>query len=123
VVSECHWRPVYRWVSTVSMAIDRRQFLLLTAGSVLPVLCAGRAHSVDTRGWQSCRRDATGHHAVCVINERGQTTQAVPLPGRGHAVARHPRRAEAVALARRPGTFMMVVELRGPGGRRHEGMA
>jgi hypothetical protein len=33
-----------------------------------------------------------------------------PLPGRGHAAAAHPTRAEAVAFARRPGTFALVID-------------
>ncbi len=34
----------------------------------------------------------------------------VALPGRGHAAAAHPVRAEAVAFARRPGTFALVID-------------
>lgn len=34
----------------------------------------------------------------------------IPLPGRGHAAAAHPRLAEAVAFARRPGTFALVID-------------
>ncbi|MEM6390054.1 MAG: DUF1513 domain-containing protein [Pseudomonadota bacterium] len=33
-----------------------------------------------------------------------------PLPGRGHAAAAHPDRPEAVAFARRPGTFALVID-------------
>ncbi|MEM1299458.1 MAG: DUF1513 domain-containing protein [Pseudomonadota bacterium] len=34
---------------------------------------------------------------------------SIPLPARGHAAAAHPERAEAVAFARRPGTFALVL--------------
>jgi uncharacterized protein len=34
----------------------------------------------------------------------------VPLPARGHAGAGHPSRAEAVAFARRPGAFALVLD-------------
>jgi len=34
----------------------------------------------------------------------------LPLPERGHAAAAHPRRPEAVAFARRPGTFALVID-------------
>jgi hypothetical protein len=34
----------------------------------------------------------------------------IALPGRGHAAAAHPTRAEAVAFARRPGTFALVID-------------
>ena len=33
----------------------------------------------------------------------------LPLPGRGHAAAVHPSRPEAIAFARRPGTFALVI--------------
>jgi hypothetical protein len=32
----------------------------------------------------------------------------IPLPGRGHAAAIHPQKPQAVAFARRPGTFAVV---------------
>ena len=34
----------------------------------------------------------------------------IPLPGRGHAAAAHPSRPEAVAFARRPGTYAIVLD-------------
>ena len=40
----------------------------------------------------------------------GQSLFKLPLPGRGHAAAAHPIQAEAVAFARRPGTFALVVD-------------
>lgn len=35
---------------------------------------------------------------------------ALPIPARGHAAAAHPHRAEAVAFARRPGRFAVVID-------------
>lgn len=35
---------------------------------------------------------------------------SLPLPGRGHAAAAHPTRPEAVAFARRPGTFAQILD-------------
>ena len=40
----------------------------------------------------------------------GQALFTVPLPGRGHAAAAHPTRPEAVAFARRPGDFALIIE-------------
>jgi uncharacterized protein len=40
----------------------------------------------------------------------GASLFQLPLPGRGHAAAAHPTRAEAVAFARRPGTFALVID-------------
>lgn len=40
----------------------------------------------------------------------GDSLFRLALPGRGHAAAAHPVRAEAVAFARRPGTFALVID-------------
>ncbi len=40
----------------------------------------------------------------------GNEVFRLPLPDRGHAAAAHPERPEAVAFARRPGTFALVID-------------
>jgi len=40
----------------------------------------------------------------------GQALFTVPLPGRGHAATAHPTRPEAVAFARRPGDFALIID-------------
>ncbi len=40
----------------------------------------------------------------------GDIQFSLPLPARGHAAAAHPSRAQAVAFARRPGTFAVVID-------------
>lgn len=40
----------------------------------------------------------------------GTVSFRIPLPGRGHAAATHPTRAEAIAFARRPGRFAVVMD-------------
>lgn len=44
------------------------------------------------------------------LTAAGDSLFAIPLPARGHAAAAHPTRAEAVAFARRPGTFALVID-------------
>ncbi|HOZ34508.1 MAG TPA: DUF1513 domain-containing protein [Tabrizicola sp.] len=44
------------------------------------------------------------------LSVTGNSLFQLPLPGRGHAAAAHPTRAEAVAFARRPGTFALVID-------------
>ncbi len=44
------------------------------------------------------------------LTARGESLFQLPLPGRGHAAAAHPEMAEAVAFARRPGTFALVID-------------
>lgn len=44
------------------------------------------------------------------LSATGSSLFQIALPGRGHAAAAHPVRAEAVAFARRPGTFALVID-------------
>ena len=44
------------------------------------------------------------------LTETGENLFALPLPSRGHAAAAHPTQALAVAFARRPGTFAVVID-------------
>lgn len=53
-------------------------------------------------------------HVLHGLTDRGESLFQIPLPARGHAAAAHPTRAEAVAFARRPGTYALVIDcLRG----------
>lgn len=47
---------------------------------------------------------------LCGIDDALNLTFQLPLPARGHAAAAHPTRPEAVAFARRPGTFAVVID-------------
>lgn len=44
------------------------------------------------------------------LSETGESLFALPLPARGHAAAAHPDRPLAVAFARRPGTYALVID-------------
>lgn len=46
------------------------------------------------------------------LDGAGQSLFSLPLPARGHAAAAHPMRPLAVAFARRPGTFALVLDCR-----------
>ncbi len=52
------------------------------------------------------RKDKTSE-AVLFSPQNGDI-RAITLPGRAHDIAAHPRRAEVVAVARRPGRFLAV---------------
>ncbi|NUB46258.1 DUF1513 domain-containing protein [Fertoebacter nigrum] len=43
------------------------------------------------------------------LNAAGASLFAIPLPARGHAATAHPTRPEAVAFARRPGIYALVI--------------
>lgn len=62
--------------------------------------------------WLGAAQGGDGGHALHGIGADGQIGFAVALPGRGHAAAAHPERAEAVAFARRPGVFGVVMDCR-----------
>lgn len=49
-------------------------------------------------------------HELCGISATGEIVFRQPLPARGHAAAAHPARAEAVAFARRPGVYALVLD-------------
>lgn len=92
------------------MQSDRRTLLKgLAAAALMP----GRGWAaVGAPAWLAAARLADDSHALHGIGADGHIRFAVPLPGRGHAAAAHPYRAEAVAFARRPGTFGIVLDCR-----------
>lgn len=51
-------------------------------------------------------------NTTCLVGltEEGDVVFELPIPSRGHAAAAHPFRAEAVAFARRPGRFAVVLD-------------
>ncbi|MEM1064511.1 MAG: DUF1513 domain-containing protein [Pseudomonadota bacterium] len=55
-------------------------------------------------------KDPDGAFALYGLRADATLAFRVPLPARGHAAAAHPRVAEAVAFARRPGTFAVVLD-------------
>ncbi|MEL6610151.1 MAG: DUF1513 domain-containing protein [Pseudomonadota bacterium] len=58
----------------------------------------------------SAARAADGSYVLCGLSETGDITFRIDLPARGHAAAAHPMRPHAVAFARRPGSFAMVLD-------------
>ncbi|WP_339718082.1 DUF1513 domain-containing protein [uncultured Maritimibacter sp.] len=55
-------------------------------------------------------RENDGSYAIHGLDSAGTETFLVPLPARGHAACGHPTRAEAIAFARRPGRFALVID-------------
>ncbi|SMX44214.1 DUF1513 domain-containing protein [Actibacterium lipolyticum] len=54
----------------------------------------------------------SGDYRLFGLSQTGAAVFSLPLPDRGHAAAAHPHRPEAVAFARRPGTFAIVIDCR-----------
>ncbi|HEX9857077.1 MAG TPA: DUF1513 domain-containing protein [Paracoccaceae bacterium] len=86
----------------------RRQFLAsLLAASALPR--PGWADA-GSPAFLAAARAADGSHALHGLTATGDSLFAIALPARGHAAVAHPARPEAVAFARRPGVFALVID-------------
>lgn len=87
---------------------NRRGFLagLLTA-SLIPRTTWADAGSPS---YLSAAALPNGSYILCGIDAGLNVVFQIPLPDRGHAAAAHPTRPEAVAFARRPGTFAIVID-------------
>ncbi|SMY06337.1 DUF1513 domain-containing protein [Flavimaricola marinus] len=90
------------------MATSRRQFiagLLATGLAPKPTWADAGSPSFLSAG---ALRDGT--FVLCGIDAALNPTFRLRLPARGHAAAAHPSRPEAVAFARRPGAFAVVID-------------
>ncbi len=88
--------------------MKRRAFLAsLVAAAAIP-----RASWADAGNpaYLAAAKDPAGGYALWGLSETGERLFSQSLPGRGHAATAHPIRPEAVAFARRPGTFALVID-------------
>ena len=87
---------------------SRRQFLTgLLATGLVPTPTWADAGSPK---YLSAAALPDGSYVLCGIGAAQDVLFQIPLPARGHAAAAHPTRPEAVAFARRPGTFAIVID-------------
>ena len=85
----------------------RRGFV---TGVLASGLVPGSAWSdIANPAFLSAAQTPDGSYHLFGLGIDGQVQFSQPLPGRGHAGAAHPHRAEAVAFARRPGRFAYVL--------------
>lgn len=85
---------------------SRRAFLAGLAAALAPRLTWAEAGSP---AFLAAAR-AGDAYLLHGLAETGASLFALPLPARGHAAAAHPTLALAVAFARRPGTFALVID-------------
>ncbi len=87
----------------------RRRDLLAAIGaaSLAPGLTWADARDP---AYVSAARHPDGSYRLCGLDRGGAVLFDLPLPDRGHAAAAHPTRPEAVAFARRPGRFAIVLD-------------
>lgn len=84
---------LFRGVATAAAALARPGWAAAGAPSFLTA-----ANRADNSTW------------LVGLAGDGVVRFSLPLPARGHAAAAHPLRAEAVAFARRPGRFAVVID-------------
>lgn len=87
---------------------NRRAFIagLIASGScALPTWA-----DAGNPDYLSAARMADGTFSLMGLRGNGTIAFRLPLPDRGHAAAAHPTRPHAVAFARRPGTFALVID-------------
>lgn len=89
----------------------KRRHFLMSATATAGIL-ASRAVWADLGRnlYLSAANRADNSTLLVGVEATGETRFILPLPGRGHAAAAHPHRAEAVAFARRPGNFATVLD-------------
>ena len=97
------------------MIVDRRTLLLSgAAGLVFAGARVRLARAAARNGdalYLSARTTMEGSHGFAGFTQRGIRFETA-LPGRGHGCAVRPGGMEAVAFARRPGRFMVVIDPR-----------
>lgn len=87
---------------------SRRTFLTgLLASSVAPRIGWAAAGSPD---YLAAAMNPSGKYVLCGLGRDRGIRFRIPLPDRGHAAAAHPEHPLAVAFARRPGRFALVID-------------
>ncbi len=87
---------------------SRRVFLTgLLAASTTPDLTWA---DVGNPSYLAAAKLPDNSFALFGLSETGEDVFEIPLPARGHAAAVHPIKPEAVAFARRPGRFALVID-------------
>lgn len=85
---------------------SRRAFLAGLAAAALP--CPSWADA-GYPGYLAAGKNGNSY-VLHGIDQGGHSVFRIPLPSRGHAATAHPQRPEAVAFARRPGVFALVID-------------
>jgi hypothetical protein len=87
----------------------RRAFIAsLLAASATPRMSWA---AVGSPAYLAAAKTPAGSYVIAGLDVEGAELFRVPLPARAHAGAAHPTRAVAVAFARRPGYYALVIDV------------
>ncbi|NUH67146.1 DUF1513 domain-containing protein [Sulfitobacter sp. S0837] len=86
---------------------SRRHFLAGLAALSLP---RPSWADVGNPAFLAAAREPNGRYALFGLDPAGRDLFRIALPKRGHAATAHPTAPEAVAFARRPGRFALVID-------------
>lgn len=98
--------------------ISRRTFLAAGAAGItlglarIRPVAASPAEPTSPTLFLSARTTFDGAHGFAGFTPDGAAAFEVALPGRGHSSALRPNSLDVVAFARRPGTFLAVIDRR-----------
>jgi len=92
--------------------MNRRQFLTtLTAGALIaPHLSFAATRPATSAHYFSARADRDGRYYVSGFDADGHAMFSTQLPSRGHGLAVHPTLNHVTAVARRPETYLIVLD-------------
>ncbi|WP_193140600.1 DUF1513 domain-containing protein [Meridianimarinicoccus sp. MJW13] len=83
----------------------RRSFLALSAAAL-----ATPAWSATTARFVTAASRPDKSTWLVGLSDSAEVLFQIPIPSRGHAAATHPLQAQAVAFARRPGRFAVILD-------------
>lgn len=95
--------------------MNRRQFLYTLAGASLLAPVSSLAtikafNKTKNSHYFSARSSRDGRYFICAFDAKGQLKFNTRLPGRGHGIARNPQHNHLAAPARRPGTYLLIID-------------
>ncbi|MEH6446558.1 MAG: DUF1513 domain-containing protein [Oceanospirillaceae bacterium] len=91
--------------------MQRRQFNTYLTSILLSTAFSGVAIASTELSYASASVDKEGQHWLVVFNSSAVEKMRYPLPSRAHQVIKHPIKPWALVVARRPGQYLLVVDL------------
>lgn len=91
---------------------NRRSFLATAGGAALAAFAVApaRGRAAEPPLFVGCGADRAGDYLVAGMGADGEVRFERPLPARGHGLACHPTLPDCAVFARRPGTFIAVLD-------------